>query len=241
VGGTHAIASAQGAAMFDLAGAATGPDTESGLVLGTDRPVQHGGSLLGVALGTVTGQKAVRIDSALLEASRPLLHLVAGAAASLATDAVDLSLRAKVTSLGPVFTVDASTLSVLAGALVNVAGGSFLKVVGDLLDVRNGGIVNLLAGPILSVSGGSVANVSGGLVAFGGTGGSRVNVANSFCPCAVVSGVPVALQNGATLSNVTIGPNPIRNPGLGGVSFASQNTAAIVVSGPTSRVSIGAP
>lgn len=241
VGGTHAIASDPGSAMFDLAGAATALDPESGLTVGTDRPVHVAGSVLGVVGGTLTGQTVARIDTALLEASRPLMQLVGGAVATIATDVVDLSLRAKVTSLGPVLTLDASTLSVVVGALVKVAGGSFLKVVGDFLDMRNGSTLNLLNGPVLSVGGGSVVNVTGGLVNFGGTAGNRLNVANTLCPCTVLSGVPVALQNGATAANVSIGPNPIRNPGLGTLALSSPNAAAIVVSGPTSRVTIGAP
>jgi hypothetical protein len=239
-GGNHGVATEPGSAMFNLAGSATALDVESGLVVGTDRPVQLAGSLLGLVDGTITTQQAVRLDTALLEASRPLLQVVRSTL-NVATDAVDLSLRSKVTALGPFLALDAGTISVLAGALVNVAGGSFLKVVGDFLDLRNGSAVNLLNGPLLSVSGGSAVNITGGLVNFGGTGGNQVNVANNLCPCTTVSGLPVAFQNGATPANVSIGPNPIRNGNLGTLGLASPTAAAIVVSGPTSRVTIGAP
>ena len=240
VGGTHAIASADGSAMIDLAGSATAVDPESGLTVGTDRPLQHGGAMIGVAAATVTGQKAVRIDTALLEASAPLMVLVGGTNFTTAADAIDLSMRAKVTSLGPVTRLDASTLNVTNGALASLAGGSVLKVTGDFLELRNGSTLNLFNGPILSISDGSLVNVSGALVNFGGTGGNKVNVTNALCPCTVFSGVPVALQNGALASNVSIGPNPIRNPGLGSLNLSSPATAAIVLSGPASRVTIGA-
>ena len=239
-GGSHGVATEPGSAMFNLSGGATARDAESGLVVGTDRPVQHAGSLLGLVDGAITTQQAVRLDTALLDASKPLLQIVRSTL-NVAADAIDLSLRSKVTALGPFLALDAGTISVLAGALVNVAGGSFLKVVGDFLDLRNGSTVNLLNGPLLSVSGGSVVNITGGLVNFGGTGGNRVNVANSLCPCTTLAGVPVAFQNGATPANVSIGPNPIRNGNLGTLGLASPNAAAIVVSGPTSRVTIGAP
>jgi hypothetical protein len=84
-------------------------------------------------------------------------------------------------------------------------------------------------------------NITGGLVSFGGAGSNLVNVANSLCPCTTLAGVPVAFQNGATAANVSIGPNPIRNGNLGTLGLASPIAAAIVVSGPTSRVTIGAP
>ena len=86
-----------------------------------------------------------------------------------------------------------------------------------------------------------MVNVSGGLVSFGGAGGNQVNVANNLCPCTMLSGVPVSFQNGASVANVSIGPNPIRNGNLGTIGLASPNAAAIVVSGPASRVTIGAP
>jgi hypothetical protein len=78
-------------------------------------------------------------------------------------------------------------------------------------------------------------------VAFGGTGGNSVSIANSLCPCTLFSGLPVALRDGALATNVSIGPNPIRGPGLGTFALSSPTSAAIVVSGPGSRVTIGAP
>ena len=50
----------------------------------------------------------------------------------------------------------------------------------------------------------------------------------------------MALRDGALASNVTIGPNVIKNPGLGTITVGA-NAAAIVLSGPASRVSIAAP
>ena len=38
---------------------------------------------------------------------------------------------------------------------------------------------------------------------------------------------------------MSIGGSAIRNPGLGTVNFSSPSAAAIVVSGPASRVTIG--
>lgn len=60
-------------------------------------------------------------------------------------------------------------------------------------------------------------------------------------PCTLFGGIPVALKNGAPLSNVTIGPNAVKNPSLGSIQYSSSNTAAILVSGPKSKVTIAAP
>ena len=240
-GGAHSIATESGAAMLSLAGVGTAVDAETGLTVGTDTPLQHGAALLQLGAATVSGQKAVRLDTALLEASAPLLHLRLGSNLTTGLDTVDLSLKAKVTSLGPLAKLDASNLTVNSGALFNLAGGSFLKVTGDLVELANGSTLRLANGPVLNASGGSVVNVSGAVVAFTGTGGNTVSITNSLCPCALVSGVPVALRDGALASNVLIGPNPIRNPGLGTITLGSASTAAIVVSGAGSRVTIAAP
>jgi hypothetical protein len=83
--------------------------------------------------------------------------------------------------------------------------------------------------------------IRGALVNFGGTRGNTISVTNSLCPCSVFSGIPVALTNGALAANVSIGPKPIGNGSLGAVNLSSPSTAVIVVSGASSRVTIGAP
>ncbi|MBI2528181.1 MAG: FecR domain-containing protein [Candidatus Rokubacteria bacterium] len=243
-GGSHSIATAAGTAMFDLSGTATAGETADGvaLTLGTERPLQTGDILLEASGATVTGEKVVKVDTALLEASAPLVKLVAGSALTSAVDAVDLSLRAKVTSLGPLLRLDASTMTVTSGAAVNVAGGSLLRVTGDLIQLSNGSTLTLLSGPILNVAGGSVVNISGALLGFNGTGGNAVNVTNALCaPCTSFSGIPVALTGGALASNVSIGPSPIRNPTLGSLALSGSSAAAIRVDGATSRLTITAP
>ena len=223
--------------FIGLSGSATAVDSETGLLLGTDKPLQINGTFLETSGATVSAQRAAQVDTALLEASAPLLNLTAGSTLTTSQDAFDLSYRAKVASLGPLVRLDGSTLNVLNGALINVAGGSYLGVSGDLIRLSNGSTLNLLNGSLLSVSGGSVLNVSGALLAFSGTGGNTVNVANSLCPCTLFSGVPVALTNGAVASNVSIGATPIRNSNLGSVNLSS-NAALVVVSGSTSKVTI---
>ena len=141
----------------------------------------------------------------------------------------------------PVVSLVGGTLTINNGAAVNVAGGSILRVTGNLLELNNGSTLRTLNGPLVNVAGGSVANISGALVGFGGTGGNLVSVTNSLCPCTTFSGIPVALTGGATGANVTIGPNPIANPGLGTLTTSSGSTAVAVVNGATSKLIITAP
>lgn len=249
-GGTHSIATNTGTAMVRLFGRDTPTTTASEvadgvtLTLGTDQPLQSGGTVLETTGATVSGQKVMRIDTALLNATAPLLNLTASSKFTTVVDALDLSLKAKVTSLGPVAKLDGSVLNVNSGALVNVAGGSLLKVTGDLIELRNASTLNINSGPLLNVSGGSVVNVSGALVNFAGTGGNAVNITNTLCaPCTNFSGIPVAVSGGAV---VTIGPNPLKNPSLGSLALSNPTlstggTAVLVVNGPTSKVTIGAP
>jgi hypothetical protein len=245
-GGTHAIAS-DSTAMFQLAGTATDYVTVDDVTLdiGTDRPVRYTGgdpavgTLLETSGATITTRKALKVDTALLAASAPLLRLTASSHLTSAVDAMDLSFQAKVTSLGPVLALDASTLTVTSGAAIRVAGGSLLLVTGDLVTLAGGSTLNILDGPLLSVTGGSAVNVSDALLAFTGTG-NTVNITNTLCggggpTCQLVSGVPVALLNDAVLSQVSIS-NPVLNLEDNALNVVG---AVIAVDGPTSRVTVG--
>jgi hypothetical protein len=78
--------------------------------------------------------------------------------------------------------------------------------------------------------------VAGALAAFLGSG-NVINVSNSLCSsgCLTLSGgITVAVTPG---SNVSIGPNPFRNPAAGSL-VKSANAAVIVIQG-NSRVTIG--
>ncbi|HSE94083.1 MAG TPA: hypothetical protein VLF19_12310, partial [Methylomirabilota bacterium] len=83
-------------------------------------------------------------------------------------------------------------------------------------------------------------DVTGGLAYFGGTGGNRISVSNNVCDgaCQTFHGIPVFFQNGATPANLAIGPNPLKNPDLGALTTSGPGAAAIILDGPTSRVSI---
>lgn len=235
-GGSHSIGNLAGLPMFDLWGVSSTTDPETGLTLGTDRPLQHTGSLLETSRATVSAPQAVRIDNALLEATAPLLALRNGSTLTTATDAVQLSYQAKVTSLGSLVKLDSSTMIVARGAALNIAGGSLLRVTGDLFSLTNGSTLSVLSGPLVSLSGGSILSVNGALIGFGGTGGNLVSVANNLCPCTTISGIPVSLTGGALASNVSIA-GAIKNGNLGSLNLA-PNAAVIRVDGVGTKVTI---
>jgi FecR-like protein len=226
-----------GVPMFDLYGTTAAVDPETGLTLGTHRPLQHAGSLLDASNATMTAVQAVRVDNALLEASAPLLALRNGSKLATAADTVQLSYQAKVTSLGSVVALDRAALTVGSGAALSLSGGSVLRVTGNLFSLTNGSSLSLLNGSLVSLSGGSILSVTGGLIGFGGSGGNLVSVTNSFCPCTTIGGIPVSLTGGALASNVSIS-GAIKNGGLGTVNL-SPNAALIRVDGATTKVTIG--
>ncbi len=234
-GGTHRFGSI-GLPTFDLVGVNTARDAQTGLTLGTDRPLQIAGPLLATSGATVNAYQAVRIDTALLEASAPLLSLRNGSHLTSTTDAVQLLYQAKVTSLGSLVKLDRSTLTITNGAALTVAGGSLLRVTGDLFSLTNGSTLQVLSGPLVSLSRGSILSVNGSLIGFGGTGGNVVSVANSLCPCATIGGIPVSLTGGALASNVSI-TGAIKNGNLGSLSLA-PNAAVIRVDGAATKVTI---
>jgi len=239
-GGTHALGT--DVAMFDLAGSGTGLDADSGLMLATTTALKTGGSLFESDGATVKTNQVVRLDQALLEASAPLLHLKNGSQLTSAADAIALGGQSRLTSTAAsLVALNASRMLVSMGSLVNVSGGSVLNVAGNLVSLSNGSALSLFNGSLLTVSGGSLANVGGSLLSFGGSGGNLLSISNNFCgsSCAMIGGIPVALLNGATAANVSIGAGAIQNANLGSVKLGTPSTALVTVSGPASKVTIG--
>jgi hypothetical protein len=159
-----------------------------------------------------------------------------GSALTTTSHAIDLTSRAKLNATAPVIALDASRLTVTNASVVNVAGGSYLGVVGNLLSLANGSQLSVTNGTLLFASGGSVVNITGALLSFGGAG-STVTVSNTLCPCTVIGGIPVRLSGGALAANVSIA-NPIQNAAGNTVSIAA-GAAALRVDGATTRVTVG--
>jgi hypothetical protein len=231
-GGNSQIATA--GSIFHLVGTATEVDAVSGLMVGTEEPIQHAGGLLEMSAATVTTQRAVTVDVALLQASAPLLSLRAGAQLTVNGNAVDLTSKAKVTNTGAFVAMDQSRLIVNNAALVNVAGASYLKGAGNLINLANGSTLTINNGVLLFVSGGSLVNISGALIAFSGFGGNTVNISNALA-FVNIGGIPVALTGGALAANVSIMGTPIKNPSLGTIT---PYKALIQVNGATTKLTI---
>src|SRR5215813_9195787 len=239
-GGTHAFGT--DVAMFDIAGSGTALDADSGLMLATTEALKTNGPLFEADGASVTTHQVVRLDQALLEASAPLLHLKNGSQLTSASDAIALGDQSRLTSnASALVALNASKMLVSTGSLVNVSGASVLNVSGNLVSLSNGSALSILNGSVLTVSGNSLASIGGSLVSFGGSGGNLLSVSNNYCggSCAMIGGIPVALLNGATASNVSIGAGAIQNPNLGSVHLGSPSTALVTVSGAGSKVTIG--
>ncbi|HEY4910420.1 MAG TPA: FecR domain-containing protein [Methylomirabilota bacterium] len=236
-GGTHHIATA--GSIFHLVGTASALDLASGLIVGTEKPVQPGGTLLELAGATVTSGRAVTVDVALLQAIAPLLNLrpdALGNGASLTTsgNTLDLTSKAKLDSTATLFSLDKSQLAVTNAALAAVARGSYLRTAGDFMSLANGSTLTINNGVLLFASGGSVVNIRGALIAFSGTPGNTVAIANALA-FVTIGGIPVALTGGALAGNVLITGAAIKNPGLGTIT---PNKALIRVDGATTKITI---
>jgi hypothetical protein len=231
-GGNHQIATA--GSIFHLIGTTTALDPVSGLIVGTEEPIQHGGGFLDLNAAAVTTARAVRVDVALLDASAPLLNLFGGAHLTTSGNTIDLTSKAKVTSTAAFVAMDQSRLTVNNAALVNVAGASLLRGSGNLVNLANGSTLTINNGVLLFVGGGSIVDIRGALIAFSGALGNTVNILNNL-QFVNIGGIPVALTGGALASNVVITGTPIKNPGLGTIT---PNTALIQVNGPTSKLTI---
>jgi hypothetical protein len=145
------------------------------------------------AVVVATGS-AYRVDTALLEATAPLLNLRGGSSLTTADHAVNLVGSAKVSipnDAVSMITLASSTLAVANGHLVNVAGGSVLNIAGNLVSMADSSTLSILNGLLLNVSGNSSATIGRSLVSFSGSG-NILNVNNSIVPTAIINGIPVS-------------------------------------------------
>jgi hypothetical protein len=258
-GGSHSLATASGSSVFNLTGANTTTETDAdalGLTVGTDRPI-HAGSratpapladaLLSTSSGATIGaatdsQQIVKLDTALLEASAPLLRLSAGGpnALKVANDAINLAQNAKLVANVPgdaLVKLNNSALTIANGSLVNVANGSFMKITGSLLSLDNGSSLTLGNGALVTVSGTSVFTLTGGSLAlFGSNGTNTLSIAATpaaSCPgCTLDTAIPNLLGVPvfrSTTSTVTVNPGFV--PFSGGSPSLGAGAAVLVVAG----------
>jgi hypothetical protein len=235
--------------LIDVAGRpfAVQGDAETGLTFGTDAPLQPapGAAVFEANASSVSmGGSAVKIDTALLEASAPVLRLLNGAVLITAQHAIDLASQSKVSIPGDVLvSLNASRLLVQQGHLVNVGGGSRL-VVGDLVALGGGSTLSILNGALLNVSGGSIVTIGDSLVRFTGAG-NLVSVTNSLAPTALIGGIPVYAPRGGlsvTGSNALAGLGTSGTIRINGVALtpttplSSLNGSLVAIQGGTVRI-----
>ncbi|MBI4637305.1 MAG: FecR domain-containing protein [Candidatus Rokubacteria bacterium] len=222
-GGTHSIASLPGAVMFSLTGSATAVDPDTGLTLGTDEPLQHAGTLLNLSGATVTGQKVLRVDTALLEASLPILTLREGSTLTTSASAFDLVNGANLSSTGAeLVRIDGSAFNVLSGSLVSLTGASKLTVTGNLLTLANGATLTIQNGVLLTVTQGSFATITGALVNFVGSG-NTLNVTNGLVPNVFLNGIPI-FKAGLTATVTVTNANPLAGLNTNGNTISINGT-----------------
>ncbi|HEY7541116.1 MAG TPA: FecR family protein [Methylomirabilota bacterium] len=199
-GGTLVAGAIDPGHLFDLVGRAgvTQVDPDTGLVIGADQPILAAPQtpLFDADNGAIVAAtgSAYRIDTALLEATAPLLNLKNGSSLTTADHAVNLVGSAKVSipnDAVSMVTLTASTLAVANGHLVNVAGGSVINVAGNLVSLANSSTLSILNGLLLNVSGNSSATIGRSLVSFSGSG-NVLNISNSIVPTAIINGIPVS-------------------------------------------------
>jgi hypothetical protein len=255
--GTYSIANTAGQAIYNLTGSAvqTGVEVDPTnlpgvlLDLGTDRPLRGSGTcpcpipgaLLTASGATVTTQQAVKLDTALLEATLPLIQLAAATNMTSNSDLVKLTQQAKLLGTVPtdaLVKLNNSTLNVTNGSLFNVAGGSFLNVTGNLFSLTstsgNSSTLNITNGALVGLSGGSVFKLTGSFGSFSGAGTNTVNLPTSLTGFTVNTslGFGVALASGTSISQVSVSSfTPFTGTGT-----VTPNGIVIKVDDPASKV-----
>ena len=222
LGGSLSVGTGGSGNLFDLAGRAGATQVdETGLVVGTDRPIQPGveAPVFQADNGAVVNVRgsAYKVDTALLEATAPLLQLMGASSMTTGDSAVNLVGRAKVSipnDAVSMVTLRSSVLNVATGHLVNVGGGSVLNIAGSLVALADASTLNIFNGLLLNVSGNSTASIGRSLVSFSGTG-NVLNVNNSIAPTAIINGIPVA----GPVDSFRIGANAIGGTGSGTIKI----------------------
>lgn len=249
-------------AMFDIRGldfdSAFDPDPADPDVpvftLGTLTPIQHASELFrGDNSTQVQTKQFVSLDTALFDASRPLMNLRNGSSLTSNSDLINLLLKAHLNaSLIPgdaLVTLNASTLTMNNGSLLNLTGASFAKVTGDLVRLDNNSTLNILNGNLVTVSNGSMFKLTGGsLGTFGATGTNTINITNNAacggCSVVALPGITngVLLRGGALAGNVIVQPGFVPFANIGGtntVNISGTSGAVIVLDGSTSKAKLG--
>ncbi len=255
-GGTHTL----GSSLMNLSGV-----NLDGMGLGSDQPVY---GMNGMGFMTPSGAQAfnpvgqlfkainganvdvagsaVRLDTALYEATLPVIELI-GSVGAGNPDTILTSnntfadiIRSRIVLERPFVTLDRGLINVTNGPFLHLSNGSQMSVADSLLKLSNGSRINVVNGALVEVSGtGSLLDVAGALVEFGGFGGNQIIVRNNLCSpsCNLVKGVNVLTATGGQVN--IIGNNPVINPGLGTIDVNSTDALIKAVNGGV--VNIAAP
>jgi hypothetical protein len=247
-----------GQAMLNLIGSGgnTGIDPDEGIEVGMDQPLRHGGVLVQGTDATVTTGQVTRLDTALLEATAPVVKLIRSAK-TLQGHALDLVDRARLTAgtvSAPidVFSLNASTLTLAAGASLANVSNSVLRIFGNLFSLNNTSTLTITNGALVTASGTGVFQLTGGsLGVFGATGTNTLNIlatsgggafaAAGSIPNLDVAKVPVLLRNNATAGQVTVSPGFVPFSGVNGSNTVNIPTgsAALIVDGSAAKIKLG--
>jgi hypothetical protein len=190
--------------------------------------------LAGTNGASVTAQKLVDINSALLDASAPLLNLSGNSSFTSLLDAVDLGGVNSATRLASVASLNGSIMTIRNGAGLNLTGGSTVSVTGDLFTLANRSTLYILNGPLLSLAN-STLTVSGALLSFIGVG-NTVSITNSLCAgaCPLIGGIPIFIKGGGTVSIAS----PIKNAAGNTITYSSTSAALVSVTGGKSTLTV---
>jgi hypothetical protein len=194
-----------------------------------------GALLEGTNGATVTAQKLVDVNQALLDASLPLLSLSGNSSFTSMLNAVDLGSVNAATKFASLASLNASIMTIKNGAALNLTGGSVVSVTGDLFSLANKSVLTIMNGPLLSLAGGSSLNITGSLLNFIGVGNS-VSITNHLCggACPLIGGIPVFIRGGATVSITS----PIKNAAGNTITYSSPSAALVSVTGGASNLTV---
>jgi len=208
------------------------------------------GGVLTLSNGSSYGGTINVVDAELLAATQPLVKLLNSIMAT-GSGFVDVNTGSTFLANLPadaLVSLAASSLTIRDGSLVNITGaGSVINVTGNLVSLTNGSTLNINNGFLVSVLDSGTFSLFGGLVNFGAGsgGGNTFNLTNpALCIGCTVNRdfvVPILLQPGATIANVTITGNTPFPGAFSNSNSLNLGNAAVIELGQGASINLQLP
>lgn len=187
----------------------------------------------GTGPNTITANHFVKVDAALLEATKPFIDAL-NATMTFNSDFAKFVNGSTFNTPGvlssdalTMVSLNASSLTINNGHLVKVVDpGATFSFIGSLFTLLNGSTLTINNGTVASASGGGIFNLTGSIGAFG-AGVNTFSVSNTLCAAGGCTNIPSGLSGPGQPTTIPVLGNVVANGGF--TAFTGSGLANAVV------------